>query len=191
MAALLASTFFLCAIVGRMLIQFYYTRDHGVRFAHKSAPWIEIVPGTTFVASFAASLVLLALNELELISVAAPVANLQLPATALGILGIGVTVIAQIQMGRSWRIGVDQTENTQLITAGLYAKSRNPIYFGILLYWLSISALFPHPAMWGCAVVCWSSIELIVRKIEEPYLLRVHGDEFAAYCDRTFRYRIL
>jgi protein-S-isoprenylcysteine O-methyltransferase Ste14 len=109
----------------------------------------------------------------------------------LGFFGIVITLVAQLQMGRSWRIGVDQNEETQLMVNGLYSKSRNPIYFGILLYWLAICLCFTHPAMWACATICWISIELIVRKIEEPYLKRVHGDTFNRYCLRSNRYFIL
>lgn len=83
--------------------------------------------------------------------------------------GIIVTVVSQLQMGDSWRIGVDQQESTTLITNGLYARSRNPIYFGILLFWIGLSITFPHPLLFISAFVCWLCIELIVRKIEEPY----------------------
>lgn len=191
MALILASTFFLFAIVGRILIQYYYSGDHGVRFAHKSAPLIEIVPGATFILAFVASIALIILNLLGHFPVSEPFLPLVLPAVLVGFLGIVITVIAQIQMGRSWRIGVDQSESTELITTGLYAKSRNPIYFGIFLYWIGISMIFPHPAMWVSALVCWISIEVIVRRIEEPYLSRVHKEKFQAYRQKTHRYLVL
>ena len=57
------------------------------------------------------------------------------------------------------------------------AKSRNPIYFGIFLFWAGVCITFPHLLLWACAFVCWICIEVIVRQIEEPYLKKVHGDE--------------
>ena len=175
-----------------MLIQYYYTGDIGVRLAKSNAPYIEIIPGLTFVLSFIASVILIAVNYLG----AFPVdytysAVVNVGVGLLGFSGIIITLVAQMQMGRSWRIGVDQDERTELMVGGLYSKSRNPIYFGILLYWLALSMCFPHAAMWACAVVCWVSIELIVRKIEEPYLRRVHGEAFENYCRGTNRYSLL
>jgi protein-S-isoprenylcysteine O-methyltransferase Ste14 len=42
--------------------------------------------------------------------------------------------------------------------------------------------------MWACAIACWLSIEFIVRKMEEPYLLNCHGQQFADYKNKTNRY---
>src|SRR5262245_2501575 len=53
---------------------------------------------------------------------------------ALALLGISVTVVAQWNMGRSWRIGVDPGERTELVRTGLYRQVRNPIYSGMALF---------------------------------------------------------
>lgn len=191
MPLLLLVSFVSFAIILRILVQYYYTGDHGVRFAKANAPYIEIIPGTTFVLSFIVSAILIILNYLggfPVDSFFSPIANFGIG--LLGFSGIIITLVAQMQMGRSWRIGVDQNETTELMVSGLYSKSRNPIYFGILLYWLALALCFPHPAMWACAAVCWLSIELIVRKIEEPYLRRVHGKAFEQYCREAKRYLI-
>lgn len=192
MALLLLSSFLSLAIILRILIQLYYTGDHGVRLAKSNGPLIEIIPGATFILSFIVSIALIILNHLGEFPIERflpPFANIGIG--LLGFTGIAITVIAQIQMGRSWRIGVDQNEKTELMTNGFYSKSRNPIYFGILLYWLALALCFIHPAMWACAIACWVSIELIVRKIEEPYLRRVHGQAFDEYCRVSNRYLIL
>ena len=189
MSLLLAATFLLFAIVIRVLRQYHSSGDHGIRLAKSGAPLIEIVPGAVFILTFVFSIVVIALNALDLFPVQS-----SLPPSALfigciiGFTGILITVIAQWQMGVSWRIGVDQSERTALISTGLYTKSRNPIYFGILLYWVGLVLTFPHIAMLACAAVSWFCIELIVRKIEEPYLEKVHGEAFAAYAARTKRY---
>ena len=47
---------------------------------------------------------------------------------------------------------------------------------------------FPHMLLWACAFVCWICIEVIVRIIEEPYLKKVHGDDFLKYKSDTNRY---
>jgi protein-S-isoprenylcysteine O-methyltransferase Ste14 len=189
MPLFLAANLCLFAILGRIGIQFYYTKDLGVRLLKPSAPLSEIVAGCTFVCAFILSLVLIALNSDGLFTI-----NISLPlwlmwvGVSAGLVGILITIIAQIQMGRSWRIGVDTNEETSLITTGLYFRSRNPTYLGIALYWLGICITFTHPLMWACAIVCWLSIEFIVRKMEEPYLLNCHGQKFADYINKTNRY---
>ena len=61
---------------------------------------------------------------------------------------------------------------------------------GPLLAILAIVLSLPHPLIIVSALVCWLSIEVIVRKIEEPYLIRTHGEEFIAYYNNTNRYLI-
>jgi protein-S-isoprenylcysteine O-methyltransferase Ste14 len=189
MALLLLALFLSFAVIGRILLQYYFTGDHGVRLAKPTAPASEIIPGLMFVLSFALSAALIVghhFEKLEVAQLGGPV--LTGLAFTLGLVGILVILVAQVQMGRSWRIGVDPSEQTELICTGLYARSRNPIYFGILLYWIGMAVTLPHPALWLCALICWASIEVIVRKIEEPYLLGLHGEKFAEYVADTRRY---
>ena len=189
MSLLLTVSFVVLAVFGRMLIQWLNTGDIGLRFAKSDAPLLEKLPGVTFVMSFCIALGLVAAQYLGYLQpVLALPSGLLYLALVTGFVGIAIVIIAQIQMGTAWRIGVDQKEATTLITTGLYAKSRNPIYFGIKLYWIAMMVLFAHPALWACAVMCWVSVELIVRKIEEPYLQRMHGQAFSDYCKTARRY---
>lgn len=194
MPLLLTTSFLTFAIIIRIAIQYHYTGDHGVRLAKRDAPYIEVIPGTTFVISFAINMVAIALAHFEVwltnypSMLEATTLWTNIISALLGFSGIAITVVAQIQMGHSWRIGVDQDESTDLVINGLYSKSRNPIYFGILLYWIAITVSFPHPIIVTCALVCWVSIELIVRKIEEPYLIKTHGQAFKEYCLTSNRY---
>ncbi len=192
MALTLIIVFLVFAVVLRVAMQRFRTGDFGLRAAPLNAPLIEILPGTLFVLSFASALVLITLGWVDYFSPITRLSNsLEWLFFALGLAGVVITVISQHQMGDSWRIGVDQTEATTLKTGGLYARSRNPIYFGILLFWIGLCGLFPHPLLWLCAVICWCCIEVIVRKIEEPYLRRLHGDQFDTYLENTNRYRLL
>lgn len=189
MTLLLITLFLVLAVFMRVGIQWVRTKDLGLRTASLDAPLIEILPGTIFVLSFC---VALAIALFGFYGKLAPVMELPLMlqwfSFALGLSGILITVISQYQMGDSWRIGVDQQETTELQTDGLYARSRNPIYFGLLLFWVGICGTFVQPLLILAAIVCWICIELIVRKIEEPYLHKTHGEIFAEYVRRTNRY---
>ena len=54
----------------------------------------------------------------------------------LMIVGCIIALIAQFQMGDSWRIGINEEEKTPLVTNKLFKYSRNPIYLGLLISFL-------------------------------------------------------
>lgn len=189
MSLILMSLFILLAVIVRIISQYLKTGDHGVRLAKSDAPLIEIVPGTLFVLSFCFAFIIVCLGYNNKITETVPLTNsIELIGFAVGMLGISITLLSQAKMGKSWRIGVDSDESTTLVTSGIYAKSRNPIYFGILLFWIGLCLTFAHVLLWLCAIICWLCIEPIVRKVEEPYLTREHGEHFQKYLDRTHRY---
>ena len=192
MAVVLSATFLLLAVVGRVIIQIHQTGNHGIRFANPVTEPVAAIAGTAFLLSFSLSILFIALDylgvwqleRLELVS------NFSFFAVAIGFFGILITLTAQWEMRDEWRIGVDQKEETALVTHGLYSRSRNPIYFGIFLYWVGLAGALPHPIILTLGLVCWASIEVIVRKVEEPYLRRLHGSEYEMYLEQTNRYLI-
>jgi len=99
---------------------------------------------------------------------------------------IGLVVVAQAQMGRSWRIGIDPAP-TALVTGGLYRVVRSPIYTGLLGFLLGYCALVPT---WPVAAVWLLSVALLALQArrEEAHLARLHGDAFAAWAARTGRF---
>ena len=189
MSLILISSFLFLAVILRVCIQRIQTGDFGVRMASPNAPLIEILPGTVFVLSFCIALSIVILNKIGALPSLYELPQIvEWSGFTVAMIGVLFTVVSQYQMGDSWRIGVDSDETTALKTEGLYAKSRNPIYFGILLFWIGLCLTLAHPLLWLCAIVCWCCVELIVRKIEEPYLAKVHGSKFLEYKGRTSRY---
>ncbi len=106
----------------------------------------------------------------------------------LALVGFAVTAVSQLQMGDSWRIGVDPGERTSLITHGLYGWIRNPIYSGIFLFGIGFILMVPHPWALASAALVFASIELQVRKVEEPYLRELHGGAYENYVARVGRF---
>jgi protein-S-isoprenylcysteine O-methyltransferase Ste14 len=111
---------------------------------------------------------------------------------ALGVIvclgAIGLVFVAQLQMGASWRIGVDPEERTALVTAGVYRQVRNPIYTGMVAF--AVGQVLVVPSMWSLVAVAVLvvGVELQVRVVEEPYLARVHGTAFAGWCATSGRF---
>jgi protein-S-isoprenylcysteine O-methyltransferase Ste14 len=106
----------------------------------------------------------------------------------LALTGFALTVAAQLQMRASWRIGVDEGERTQLVTGGPFAVVRNPIFSGMLLVLAGMVMMAPTVPALLAFVFAAAGIEIQVRRVEEPYLIRVHGEPFQAYARRVGRF---
>lgn len=95
---------------------------------------------------------------------------------------------AQLGMGESWRIGVSDEERTDLITGGWFSICRNPIYTAMIVGWTGFALMVPAWLGLTAAVAIALGLELQVRVVEEPYLIRTHGDAYRAYAARAGRF---
>lgn len=102
--------------------------------------------------------------------------------------GFVSTILAQMAMGDSWRIGVDHDERTDLVTDGPFQYMRNPIFSGMIPTSLGLALLVPNVvALLGFATLI-AALEIQVRRVEEPYLLQVHGEPYRDYASRVGRF---
>ena len=97
------------------------------------------------------------------------------------------TVLAQMQMGESWRIGIDSERKTKLIETGVFRISRNPIYVGINATQLGLFLAIPNALTLVILIVGLVLMNIQVR-LEEEYLSTMHGDEYAGYTRRVRRW---
>ena len=189
MALVLVALFILLAVLGRVLLHYKIAGDHGLRPAKQSSPYIVKLISLLFGASFIA-ICISVIKE----SIGAP-AILTVPNTVnewcgllVGVLGIALTVYSQYQMGRDWRIGVDESEKTDLVKHGIYSHVRNPIYTGVMVFCMALVLLNPGILILISCVCVFISIELQVRLVEEPHLQRLHGNKFTQYKNTTGSY---
>ncbi len=91
-------------------------------------------------------------------------------------------------MGDSWRIGVDESERTELVTVGAFAVVRNPIFAAMIPTSLGIVLLVPNVVALVAFVTLVGALELQVHLVEEPYLLWTHGERYLAYASRVGRF---
>jgi protein-S-isoprenylcysteine O-methyltransferase Ste14 len=174
----------------RSLIQLRRTGSagfHGVGGRPGSAEWLAGVGFTV------ALLLGLAAPVLALLGLVEPVPALDATAVhAAGLLlattGIAATFYAQVAMGTSWRIGVEEGERTELVTAGPFALVRNPIFAAMLPTGVGLTLLVPSWVAFAGLVGLALALELQVRVVEEPYLLRSHGEAYARYAARVGRF---
>jgi protein-S-isoprenylcysteine O-methyltransferase Ste14 len=107
---------------------------------------------------------------------------------AVAVLGIVLTLVAQLSLGASWRIGIDQAERTDLVTTGVFQVVRNPIFTAVILAFLGIALMVPNPVAIAGMVLTVTGIQVQVRLAEEPYLRRVHGTAYTDYAARVGRF---
>lgn len=96
-------------------------------------------------------------------------------------------IIAQVQMGNSWRIGIDANRQTALVQHGLFRLSRNPIFLGMRVNLLGFFLVLPNAVTLLVCVLGEVLIQIQVR-LEEEYLRQVHGKNYENYCRQTRRW---
>ena len=107
---------------------------------------------------------------------------------AVMVTGLTVTLVAQRDLGLSWRIGVDPDERTALVDRGLFAVVRNPFFTGTLL--LAAGSVLATPSALGAVGLLTAIVGILTQvvRLEEPALRRSHGQTYDAYVQRTGRF---
>jgi protein-S-isoprenylcysteine O-methyltransferase Ste14 len=94
--------------------------------------------------------------------------------------------IAQYQMSTSWRIGIDDTNKTELKTKGVFSISRNPIFLGMILSILGIFLILPNALTFFLFLTTYFIIQIQIR-LEEDFLTRQHENKYENYKQSTRR----
>lgn len=101
--------------------------------------------------------------------------------------GLSLLFLSLVSFGKSFRVGIDPDHPDKLVTTGIFAFSRNPIYvaFGFVL--LSEFLVFPN---WILLVYVAAASWLIHRQVlrEEEFLKAQYGQPYSEYCHRVRRY---
>ena len=101
--------------------------------------------------------------------------------------GLIVLFLSLVSFGRSFRVGIDTDQPGKLVTTGVFAITRNPIYVALLLILLGQFLIFPNPILLAYLL---AAMWLIHRQVlrEEAYLRNHYGQEYSEYCSRVRRY---
>ena len=100
---------------------------------------------------------------------------------------LGWVLIAQVNMGRSWRIGIDHARTTDLVSGGLFRFSRNPIFLGMVALLSGLVLVQPDAITLAALVAGFISISVQIR-FEEVHLSALHGDAYEQYCRKVRRW---
>ncbi|OBF45511.1 isoprenylcysteine carboxyl methyltransferase [Mycobacterium sp. 852002-50816_SCH5313054-b] len=189
MALVLFAIFGVLGFGWRSWLQYRRTGSTGFR-GIRAGGLLERLAGVGFVVALAVAVSAPILQEAKVVG---PLRMLnevciQTVGIVLATAGIAATVYAQLEMGDSWRIGVDTTETTTLVHTGMFGRIRNPIYDAMFLFGIGIVLVTPNVVALAGLILLVATIELQVRRVEEPYLLRTHGDAYRAYAATVGRF---
>lgn len=92
-----------------------------------------------------------------------------------------------VSFGQSFRVGIDADHPDKLITTGIFAFSRNPIYVAFAAILLGQFLIFSN---WILLVYIGAGIWLFHRQVlrEEEFLKKHYGQDYLEYCNRVRRY---
>ena len=96
------------------------------------------------------------------------------------------TIIAQENMKNAWRMGIDEATKTPLITNGLFAYTRNPVFVGLILGFGGLLLITPNTLTLVMFLVEFILIQIQIR-LEEEHLEKLHGEVYIAYKSKTRR----
>ena len=109
----------------------------------------------------------------------------------IGIVLLVVTLplicLAQAQMGNSWRINIDDTNKTDLVTKGLFSYCRNPIFLFMKLNMIATFLVLPNGLTFAVIIAGCALIDVQVS-MEEQHLIKLHPTGYADYCATVNRW---
>ena len=101
--------------------------------------------------------------------------------------GLSFLLWSLISFGQSFRVGIDTSRPDKLVTDGIFAYSRNPIYVSGALI---LTGQFLILSNWILLIYALAGFWLFHRQVlrEEEYLRKHYGGDYTQYCRRVRRY---
>ena len=106
---------------------------------------------------------------------------------ALVLVAFVIFIWALVSFGKSWRVGIDEKTPGELVTTGIFAASRNPVFVFIDLYFIGTFLINGTLIFLIFAVLVVVGLHYQILQ-EEEALERTYGQAYQSYCTRTGRY---
>lgn len=180
---------FFAAVIAATLI-----RGRTVRARSGTSAWAFLhAQGVQRVAGLAFALAGTALIAATIAVAAGAIAAQPAPlalGTAIIALGTGTVIVAQVQMGNAWRVGVRAGDAPLFVTAGLFRFSRNPIFVGMILMALGVALAGETAWCWAAAAIFTLACHIQTR-IEEAHLSHQFGPDYEDFRRRVPRWLLV
>lgn len=109
----------------------------------------------------------------------------QIIGALLGLGGLLLGLLSFRALGRNFRVFAAPRRSGTLITSGVYAKVRHPMYTGVIMslggYTLYFGSLWAFPFWLGCTIF------YLIKVVKEERLLVEHYPEYENYRKRSWR----
>lgn len=107
----------------------------------------------------------------------------------LGLLLVNLAVsgASLLHLKDSWRVGVIEDQQTELIATGIYRFTRNPYFVTYLLMFAAYTVMLQSLLLLGLSIVGFIFVHRMILK-EEDYLYSVHGKAYLDYKKSVPRY---
>ncbi|MGL4441178.1 MAG: protein-S-isoprenylcysteine O-methyltransferase [Bosea sp. (in: a-proteobacteria)] len=112
----------------------------------------------------------------------------------LALLGVFAALAALVMfrlthkaLGRNWSVSLQLKDEHKLVTDGIYARIRHPMYTAFWLMALAQALLLPNLVAGFAGIIGFGTLYLLRVRQEEDLMLKGFGPEYQAYMDRTGR----
>ena len=100
---------------------------------------------------------------------------------------LGIAAASLKDLGDSWRVGVIEEQETELIETGVYRFSRNPYFLAYLLMFAAYTTLLQSILLLTLSVIGFGLVHTMILR-EERYLVNKHAADYERYRHRVPRY---
>lgn len=107
--------------------------------------------------------------------------------TAIDFVSLWLFFLTHRDLGRNWSVSLDLRERHTLVTTGIYATVRHPMYAGFWLMALAQVLLLPNWVAGPAGLVGFGILFFGRVRREEEMMILAFGDEYRAYMRRTAR----
>ena len=105
----------------------------------------------------------------------------------LGMVGLLLTFLAQLQMKNSWRLGLDDTVSINLVQDGFFRYSRNPIYLGLGIGFFGFFLIAPNIGSLVFLILMTIAVNLKIKD-EEQFLMHHIPEKYETYKKKVRRW---
>lgn len=109
-----------------------------------------------------------------------------IPIFVIGIVFIALGVV--IWYSANFQSKLDENiKNNKLITTGIYAYVRNPIYSAFLMICTGALLLSNNVWLLILPIIYWAFLTILMKFTEEKWLKNLYGSEYIEYCKKVNR----
>jgi protein-S-isoprenylcysteine O-methyltransferase Ste14 len=112
---------------------------------------------------------------------------IQVTGFILGVISLAMMTWSRLDLGISWRVGLDDQATDGLVTQGLYRHSRNPYFAFLLTFLFSLILISPSAITLLAFIQSLLLLNLQVRQ-EELFLTEKYGEPYLKYKGATGRF---